>query len=234
MKETGSLYSQVMEKIRQKIISGEYPVNSKLPNEFDLSEQFDVSRVTLRKAIKGLADDGLVEKIQGVGTFVRQPQKVKRIVSSSAVESFSKIAEKEGFKASVEVVKVKEVETPSELKDVLESRRALFIERVHLVNEEPIMLECNYFPLPRFKKLKDEDLHKSLYQILREKYQINKLNSRDMIISVALASLSEAKLLKKSIGFPLLLLQVCVEDENHQVVHAGQQYVISDRYEFHV
>ena len=172
-----------MEKIRQKIISGEYPVNSKLPNEFDLSEQFDVSRVTLRKAIKGLADDGLVEKIQGVGTFVRQPQKVKRIVSSSAVESFSEIAEKEGFKASVEVVKVKEVETPSELKDVLESRRALFIERVHLVNE---------------------------------------------------ASLSEAKLLKKSIGFPLLLLQVCVEDENHQVVHAGQQYVISDRYEFHV
>ena len=88
MKETGSLYSQVMEKIRQKIISGEYPVNSKLPNEFDLSEQFDVSRVTLRKAIKGLADDGLVEKIQGVGTFVRQLQKVKRIVSSSAVESF--------------------------------------------------------------------------------------------------------------------------------------------------
>ncbi|RMC51047.1 GntR family transcriptional regulator [Lactobacillus sp. ESL0263] len=51
-----------------------------------LSEQFDVSRVTLRKAIKGLADDGLVEKIQVVGTFVRQPQKVKRIVSSLAIE----------------------------------------------------------------------------------------------------------------------------------------------------
>ena len=234
MKETGSLYSQVMEKIRQKIITGEYPVNSKLPNEFELSDQFAVSRVTLRKAIKGLAEDGLVEKIQGVGTFVRKPQKVKRIISSPAAESFSQIAKKEGFKASVEVIKVKEVETPPKLRKILETKHSLFIERVHSVNDEPIMLECNYFPLPRFAGLAKEDLSQSLYQILQDNYQIAKLNSRDLIISVALASLSEAKFLKKSIGFPLLLLQVCIEDEHNNVVHAGEQYIISDRYEFHV
>lgn len=223
-----------MEKIRQKIITGEYPVNSKLPNEFELSDQFAVSRVTLRKAIKGLAEDGLVEKIQGVGTFVRKPQKVKRIISSPAAESFSQIAKKEGFKASVKVIKVKEVETPIKLRKILETKHSLFVERVHYVNDEPIMLECNYFPLPRFVGLAKEDLSQSLYQILQDKYQIAKLNSRDLIISVALASLSEAKLLKKSIGFPLLLLQVCVEDEHNNVVHAGEQYIISDRYEFHV
>lgn len=234
LKKTGSLYSQVMEKIRQKIISGEYPVNSKLPNEFELSEQFSVSRVTLRKAIKGLAEDGLVEKIQGVGTFVRKPQKVKRIISSPAAESFSQIAEKEGFKASVEVIKVKEVQTPVKLRKILETNQSLFIERVHFVNDEPIMLERNYFLLPRFAKLANEDLRQSLYQILQDKYQIAKLNSRDLIISVALATLNEAKLLQKSIGFPLLLLQVCVEDENNKVVHAGEQYIVSDRYEFHV
>lgn len=234
MKETGSLYSQVMEKIRQKIITGEYSLNSKLPNEFELSEQFNVSRVTLRKAIKGLAEDGLVEKIQGVGTFVRKPNKVKRIVSFPSVESFSRVANSEGFETSVEVIKVKEVDTPGKLKGLLETKKALFIKRVHSVNGEPIMLECNYFPLPRFSALMDENLNKSLYQILRKKYHISKLNSRDTIISVALASLSEAKLLKKSIGFPLLLLQVCVEDENNNIVHAGEQYVISDRYEFHV
>ena len=68
-----------MEKIRQKIITGEYPIDSKLPNEFELSKQFNVSRVTLRKAIAGLAEDGLIEKIHGVGTFVRKPHKVKRM-----------------------------------------------------------------------------------------------------------------------------------------------------------
>ena len=180
-----------MEKIKQKIITGEYPTNSKLPNEFELSKQFNVSRVTLRKAIAGLAEDGLIEKIHGV-------------------------------------------ETPDNLKTTLKTKVALYVERVYAVEDEPVMLECNYFPLPRFTGLEKADLSKSLYQILRRQYHIRELKSRDMVISVALASLSEARVLKKSVGFPLLLLQVCVEDENSNIVHAGKHYIISDRYEFHV
>ena len=234
MAATGSLYSQVMEKIKQKIITGEYPTNSKLPNEFELSKQFNVSRVTLRKAIAGLAEDGLIEKIHGVGTFVRKPRKVKRIISSASAESFSQTAAKAGFKANAKVIKIKKVETPDNLKTTLKTKDALYVERVYAVEDEPVMLECNYFPLPRFTGLEKTDLSKSLYQILRRQYHIKELKSRDMVISVALASLSEARVLKKSVGFPLLLLQVCVEDENNNIVHAGKHYIISDRYEFHV
>ncbi|BDR60069.1 GntR family transcriptional regulator [Lactobacillus xylocopicola] len=234
MARTGSLYFQVMEQIRQNIITGKYPVNSKLPNEFELSEQFNVSRVTLRKAIKGLTDDGLVEKIQGVGTFVRKPRKVKRIISSSHAESFSQTALNEGFKASAKVIESKEIKTPNKLKELFKTSKTLFIERVHLVDEEPIMLERNYFPLPRFAELEKADLSKSLYEALKKRYQIKKLTADDMIISVSLANQDEAKQLKKSIGFPLLLVQVSVKDENEQIVHAGKQYIVSDRYEFHL
>lgn len=114
-----------MEEIKKKIIAGEYPVNSKLPNEFELSELFNVSRVTLRRAVKGLVDDGLVEKIQGVGTFVRKPQKVKRIVISSAAESFSKIAKSEGFETKADVVKMQELVTPQKLFSILKAKRSL-------------------------------------------------------------------------------------------------------------
>lgn len=55
-----------------------------------------------------------------------------------------------------------------------------------------------------------------------------------MIISVALANLKEAKLLEKSVGFPLLLLKVSMEDENCEIVYVGSQYIISDRYELRV
>jgi len=96
------------------------------------------------------------------------------------------------------------------------------------------MLECNYFPLPRFTGLEKVDLSKSLYQVLHNQYHIKELKSRDMVISIALASLSEARVLQKSVGFPLLLLQVSVEDENKNIVHTGKQYIISERYEFHV
>ncbi|WP_141630436.1 GntR family transcriptional regulator, partial [Liquorilactobacillus vini] len=57
-----SLYSQVMEKLRKKIFTGEYQVNSKLPSELELMKIFNVSRVTLRKAIEGLVNDGIVRK----------------------------------------------------------------------------------------------------------------------------------------------------------------------------
>ncbi|WP_034991351.1 GntR family transcriptional regulator, partial [Liquorilactobacillus vini] len=49
----------------------------------ELMKIFNVSRVTLRKAIEGLVNDGIVEKVQGIGTFVRKPKKVKRIMLSS-------------------------------------------------------------------------------------------------------------------------------------------------------
>ncbi|WEV43413.1 GntR family transcriptional regulator [Lactobacillus sp. ESL0684] len=234
MTKTGSLYSQVMEKIRQKIISGEYPINSKLPNEFALCEQFGVSRVTLRKAIKGLVKDGLVEKVQGVGTFVRKPQTVRRIVKSSRVESFSKTAKKEGFNPSAKTIEIKEVITPDDLKDVLETERSLMIERVHLIEDDPVMLECNYFPLPKFGELRNEDLTLSLYQVLHNKYGIKKLSSSDVVISIALANYNEAKYLEKSLGFPLLMLKATVVDEKGNIVHVGRQYIDSNRYEFHI
>lgn len=234
MSKTSSLYSQVTEKIREKIISGEYPINSKLPNEFELSKKFNVSRVTLRRAIEGLVQDGLVKKVRGVGTFVQRPQKVKRMVRTTSIESFSKTAKKEGFNYSVQVIKASEVKTPIRYESILKSKNSIFIERLHLIDNEPVMLEYNYFPVPRFLGLEKVDLTQSLYTILQSNYHILKLSSRDMIVSAVSASVDEAKFLKKSVGYPLLLLKNCVEDENGKIVHTGRHYVVSDRYEFHI
>lgn len=234
MKSSGSLYLQVMKKIKQEIISKKYPVDSKLPSEIELMKKFNVSRVTLRKAIEGLVNDGIVEKVQGVGSFVRKPKKVRRIIRSSAVESFSEIALKEGFKPSTIVIEVKEVEVTGRLKELLESKRALFIKRLRLLDKDPIMLENNYFPLPRFKKLKNNDLTQSLYNLFREQFKIEKLISNNTTINIDLASKNEATLLKKSIGYPLFVLKTVVNDENNEVVQVGKQFIVSDRYEFHI
>lgn len=234
MEETGSLYSQVMEKIKEKIISGEYPVDSKLPNEFKLSAFFHVSRVTLRKAIKGLADDGLLEKIQGVGTFVRKPDQKKRIVILPNAEGRLQIVNKKEYKSSRKLIKVKEVATPTKLAAVLETKKTLYIKRLQLINDDPIMLENIYFPLPKFATLENHDLTVPIHKILKRDHLVKNMSSRDMVISVTLAALNEAKLLQKSVGFPLLLLKAVVENENQKVIYAKKQYVISDRYELHL
>lgn len=55
-----------------------------------------------------------------------------------------------------------------------------------------------------------------------------------MVISIALASLSEARVLQKSVGFrfPLLLSKISFKDGNKNIVHIGKQYNISERYKF--
>ena len=61
----------VMEQLKERIISGEYKSGDQLPPEGTLCELFDVSRITVREALKKLNMMGLVEIKQGKGTFVK-------------------------------------------------------------------------------------------------------------------------------------------------------------------
>jgi DNA-binding GntR family transcriptional regulator len=64
----------VRSELKRLILGGEFPVGSKLPNEDRLCERFGVSRVTIREAVRGLIEDGLVLRRHGSGTYVtRRP-----------------------------------------------------------------------------------------------------------------------------------------------------------------
>ncbi len=69
----GPLYKQLVQKLKAQILSGTYPVGTQLPTETELSERFDVSRHTVRAALRQLRDDGLVSSRQGAGTTVVRP-----------------------------------------------------------------------------------------------------------------------------------------------------------------
>lgn len=65
-------YVQIQNYILQKIEEGAYSAGDRIPSEAELSRQFDVSRITVNTAIKELSSSGIVERIQGKGTFVRE------------------------------------------------------------------------------------------------------------------------------------------------------------------
>lgn len=64
------LYRQVEKRLRESIESGEYGVDTPLPDERRLAKAMGVSRTTIRQAIKQLSEDNLVKRVQGSGTFV--------------------------------------------------------------------------------------------------------------------------------------------------------------------
>lgn len=72
-----SLAGQVAANLRHSIASGDRPPGTRLPTEFELAEEFEVSRSTIRAALKELAVQGLVNTEHGVGTFVLEQPVVR-------------------------------------------------------------------------------------------------------------------------------------------------------------
>lgn len=70
--EDGTRYRQIIERLRQLIVSGELEPGDRLPPERTLAESFGVSRNSVREAIRALAEKGVVESRRGAGTFVAQ------------------------------------------------------------------------------------------------------------------------------------------------------------------
>lgn len=69
----GPLYLQVVSVLRDEILRGVHAVGSKLPTEETLTERFEVSRHTIREALRQLKIDGLVSSRQGAGTVIELP-----------------------------------------------------------------------------------------------------------------------------------------------------------------
>jgi GntR family transcriptional repressor for pyruvate dehydrogenase complex len=68
--QTERIYQQIVEQIEQRFVSGELKVGDQLPSERELAEQFAVSRIAVREAVKALREKGLVEIRPGRGTFI--------------------------------------------------------------------------------------------------------------------------------------------------------------------
>ncbi len=66
-------YRQIADQLRARIADGTIPVGRRIPSLVELEQEFGVARDTLRKAVKVLKDEGLVETVTGMGVFVTQP-----------------------------------------------------------------------------------------------------------------------------------------------------------------
>ena len=76
---TTPLFEQIKEDISEKIKSGEYIAGHKIPTELELIAEYDVSRITIRRAIEELCKEGILIKKQGKGTFVQEKRIFRKI-----------------------------------------------------------------------------------------------------------------------------------------------------------
>lgn len=89
--EAGPRYMRLQKLIRNAVDSRRLAAGSALPSERDLCEEYSLSRVTIRKAIDGLVEEGLLERRQGAGTFVSE-NPLKGSAAGRVEKSFSALS----------------------------------------------------------------------------------------------------------------------------------------------
>ncbi|MGL6187320.1 MAG: GntR family transcriptional regulator [Clostridium chrysemydis] len=144
MNKNVPLYITVMEVIKEKIINGIYKIGDFIPTENELEKEFNVSKITIRKAIELLEGEGYVSKRSGKGTTVVSNSIFNRL---SKGESFSSILNKEGFKLRKEKTLIEEIEIlpQDELYNVF-GNRCKKIRRLYYLDGKPYIHFVHYLP----------------------------------------------------------------------------------------
>lgn len=137
-------YEQVKGWIRQHIASGEWKPGDPVPSEAALMDRFGISRMTANRALRELAAEGLVTRVQGSGTRVAQ---LHRISSQLVIRDIHEEMAERGHAHSTRVLRVAEEKSGAEVASALGLRkgtRVFHTVLVHLENGVPIQYEDRY------------------------------------------------------------------------------------------
>jgi GntR family transcriptional regulator len=228
------LYVQIQEYIAEMILSGELPPETKLPSERELSRDLDISRMTVRRAITELVNEGLIERRHGAGTFVSKP---KVTYEARELSSYTHAMRKRGIAPASQLLEFSQVPASRRLAEHLKVEIGETLYRVillRLANRVPIILERAFFPCERCPGLEEYDLEKtSIYDLLTERYGVNVARIDQSIEAVA-AGENSAQQLRVAEGFPLLMVTriICRAGDDLPVEYA-QDLLRSDYARIH-
>lgn len=176
------LYYQIAEQLRAQIAAGVLERGERLASERELSEQYGVSRMTVRQAISYLQSTGLVEVQQGVGTFVARP---KHTYNASHLFGFSEEMGRFGDRIESIVLEQAAVRPPQRVADLLKlaaGDMAVKVTRLRKINDEPVLLETSFLPAALCPGLEQADLAMhSLYALLETQYHLHLLYTQQMM-----------------------------------------------------
>jgi len=207
-------YRKLYEVLRKHIEKGVYQEGDLvyqegdlLPSENELSASHSITRPTVRQALDTLVKDGLIVKKQGKGSIVRKTPRNIGILSISGTASAI------GVRYLKTDILQKPVATswpnnfPFELSELELEAGCIYMERLRYVDDEPVFYDVNHLPnlfLPRITQLTFEN--KSLFDILRKKYQIEILGGEQQLKAVK-PNDQIRKLLKLKAGQPVLYME---------------------------
>jgi GntR family transcriptional regulator len=229
------LYYQLKVWLSEQIERGLFPPGSQIPSEHELCERFNLSRGTVRQAIKELISDGRLYLVRGRGTFVADlPQGHWPLVS---LVSIAETLQDKKIPFETPVLEICPLAASTQVAARLKIEAGapvIYLKRLRVVEGEPVILFSSYLPEKSALQLYQTDLNNvSLYRTLEEVCQIQ-VTYMDHTLSVRMPSEEEASLLQIGLNSPVMLSEEVAYDPYNNPVEYSTSLYRSDRGFFYI
>ncbi|MHB1346845.1 MAG: GntR family transcriptional regulator [Candidatus Humimicrobiaceae bacterium] len=223
-------YYQLELLFKEKIESGQWLTDSFIPSERDLCEEFNVSRITVRKAVENLESYGLLKRIKNKGTVVGKKQKNNSLLSQAF--SFYDYLTQRGFSVKNEVLKFNKKLPSPHIQNFLQlkNKDEIFeIQRLRSINNEPWYFTMIYLPVELFGSIREEDLVSgSIHEVFKSKFRLRaEKTKRYLYAGVSDDECSE--LLKIDKGSPVQIIENINYSESNMPFEYAINYFRQDK-----
>ncbi|MGF1860589.1 GntR family transcriptional regulator [Photobacterium profundum] len=223
------VYKQIAKLIRERINSDEFEIGDYLSSEIKLANEYNVSRMTLRKALNIISQSGLILRHHGKGTVVTNKD-VK--YSSNHLQTFSEYLHGSEQCLRSEVIEFSLMPAPLSIAQKLKIKvntMLYHVIRVRSLNDQPIQIEESYLPAVLFPDLCIQYLEGSKFQYVETVVGMRIKGCTETFTSV-MPSQRHKKLLKMSNSSPLLQITSLNENEDGQYFDLSLIHVNAQQY----
>jgi GntR family histidine utilization transcriptional repressor len=198
------IYQQIKKTIQQKITAGEWTAGQKLPSENDLVVALEVSRMTINRALRELTQQGLINRVHGLGSFVAE---TPRHASLIELQDIALEIEQRGKRHTSRVLALKTIEASAEVAEqmgIIVAAPVYNLCAVHLQDDTPLQLEMRYVNpqvVPEF--INQDFTHSTSTAYLLEQFQPDEM---EHIVRACLPDAHSCEQLLMNAGEPCLQL----------------------------
>ena len=224
-------YVRLRDTLTARIASGEWTADEALPSETRLANEYGLSIGTVRKGVDGLVQEGLLERRQGSGTYIRAPR------FDATLFRFFQFRETDGSQLSIpssHLILRSVVQAPKEAAQALSTNRVIKTLRLRSLLDEPILFEEIYIPATTFsgfEELPESAFGPLLYPLYFERFGVLVKRATDDL-SFGRASSTVASQLQVKEEDPLAIIRRTAFDIEGNAVEWRVAYGSAKRFRY--
>eukprot|EP00933_Yihiella_yeosuensis_P044583 TRINITY_DN39845_c0_g1_i1.p1 TRINITY_DN39845_c0_g1~~TRINITY_DN39845_c0_g1_i1.p1 ORF type:complete len:256 (+),score=-2.84 TRINITY_DN39845_c0_g1_i1:254-1021(+) len=226
------LYHKILLILKERIEQGYYAETGVLPSEHDLCEEFGVSRITVSRSVREMAELGLVVRKRGAATRIVSPTISPTIPGD--IDDFIENVVDLGKRSTVRVLEFGFVSANHDVQSALKVKQGAEVQRAVRVRSyrgSPFSYLTSYLPEDIGRALSRDDMEVSSLLGLLEDMNIN-IGSAEQSVSAALADPQTGPALEVPVGTPLLAIERVVRDTDDRPVEYIRILYRTDKYKY--